>query len=157
MTLILAATTSLVWGQNQKSANAPQNMSLVGTWQVLRHGVDCTSGQQLGPDFHALMTFSRGGTLNAYAVTPGATVATTTPEFGNWSHTANSHVFTFHDVGYNYDESGAFVGRGEITSTDLEIDSSGQTFTYDATIAVYDADGNLLFSFCGHGSGTRFE
>ena len=55
----LVATTSLVCGQDQQSAESARNQRIVGTWQVLRHGVDCVSGNQLGPDFQSLITFNR--------------------------------------------------------------------------------------------------
>jgi hypothetical protein len=128
----------------------------VGTWQVLRHGVDCVTGQQLGPDFPTLITFNKGGTLNAYAIPPnGTTPALTSPEYGNWTHQHGTHAYTLRDVSYGYDENGAFTGRGEITATVTL--ATGDTFTADTTVDVYDADGNLLFSFCGVWAGTRFE
>ena len=77
---VLAATTSLVPAEAQQSSG---KQSLVGTWQVVRHGVDCVTGERLGPDFPALMTFNNGGTLNAYAIPPnGTTPALTSPEYG---------------------------------------------------------------------------
>ena len=156
--LTLAATTSLVLGQaKQDPAESKSKGSIVGTWQVLRHGADCTTGDPLGPDFQALMTFNAGGTYAGYTVTPGSTIANSTPEHGIWAHGQGVGAFSFRIVGYNWDDSGTYVGRGEITSTDLQVAPDGLTFTYDATIDVYNADGTLLFSFCGHGSGTRFQ
>jgi hypothetical protein len=151
----LAATTSLVCGQGQQSAESAGTQTIVGTWQVLRHGVDCDTGDPLGPDFPTLITFNKGGTLNAYAVPPGATPALTTPEYGNWSRVPDTHTFTLRDVSYGYDVNGAFTGRGEITGTVTL--APGDTFTADTTVDVFDADGNLLFSFCGMWTGTRFE
>ena len=153
----LVATTSLVCGQGQQSTESARNQAIVGTWQVLRHGVDCVTGQQLGPDFATLMTFNQGGTLNAYAIPPnGTTPALTSPEYGNWSHEPSTRTCTLRDVSYGYDENGAFTGRGEITAT-ITLAADRNSFTWDATIDVYDADGNLLFSFCGAATGTRFE
>ena len=103
------------------------------------------------------MTFNAGGTYTGYTVTPGGSIANNAPEYGIWAHGQGVGSFTFRIVGYNRDDSGTFVGRGEISSTDLQVAPGGLTFTYDSTIAVYDADGNLLFLFCGHGSGTRFQ
>lgn len=80
----LAATTSLVFGQGQELAQNARG-SIVGTWVVTRHGVDCSTGNRLGPDFPALMTFNQGGTLNAYAIPPnGSTPANSSPEYGTW-------------------------------------------------------------------------
>ena len=151
----LAATTSLVCGQGRQSTASAGNPPIVGTWQVLRHGVDCVTGQRLNDDFPALTTFNRGGTLNGYAVGPGDSPATTSPEYGNWSHEPGTHTYTVREVGYGYDETGAFAGRGEITAT-ITL-ATNDTFTADTTIDIYDADGNLLFSFCGAWAGTRFQ
>jgi hypothetical protein len=155
MAAALAATTSLVCGQGQQSAQSARNQQIVGTWQVLRHGVDCDTGERLNPDFPALTTFNRGGTLNGYAVGPGDSPATTSPEYGNWSHEPGTQTYTVREVGYGYDENGAFAGRGEITAT-ITL-ATANTFTADTTVDVFDADGNLLFSFCGKWTGTRFE
>jgi hypothetical protein len=153
----MTAATSLVCGQGQQSAESARNQPIVGTWQMLRHGVDCVTGERLGPDFQALMTFNRGGTLNAYAIPPnGTTPALTSPEYGNWSRVPGTQTYTVRDVSYGYDENGAFTGRGEITATVILVDGS-DSFTWDATIDVYDADGNFLFSFCGMATATRFE
>jgi hypothetical protein len=151
----LVATTSLVWSQEQKS-ESPGNHSIVGTWQVLRHGVDCVTGERLNPDFPSLITFNRGGTLNGYAVGPGDSPATTSPEYGNWTHQQGTQTYTLRDVGYGYDDTGAFAGRGEVTAT-ITLAADGNSLTADTTIDIYDADGNLLFSFCGAWAGTRFQ
>ncbi len=65
-----------------QSSPAGNGKSLVGTWQVLRHGVDCATGQRLNPDFPTLITFNTGGTLNGYAVAPGETPGLGSPEYG---------------------------------------------------------------------------
>jgi len=151
----LAATTSLVCGQGQQSAESAGTQSIVGTWQVLRHGVDCVTGNRLNPDFPTLITFNRGGTLNAFGLAPGDTPGLVTPECGNWSQVPGTHTYTARDVSYSYDESGNFTGRGEITITATL--ATNDTFTADTVIDVFDADGNLLFSFCGMWTGTRFQ
>ncbi len=137
-----------------QSSPAVDGKSLVGTWQVLRHGVDCVTRERLNPDFPTLMTFNRGGTLNGYAVAPGETPGLGSPEYGNWTH-QGAHTYTLRDVSYGYDETGASTGRAEITATVTL--ATGDTFTADTRIDVYDADGNLLFSFCGMWTGTRFQ
>jgi hypothetical protein len=152
----LAATTSLAYGQAQQSADSSSKPPIVGTWQVLRHGVDCVSGQRLNPDFPSLITFNRGGTLNGYAIGPGDSPATTSPEYGNWTHQQGTQSYIVRDVGYGYDDTGTFAGRGEVTAT-ITLAADGNTFTADTIIDIFDADGNLLFSFCGAWAGTRFE
>jgi hypothetical protein len=150
----LATATSLVPAEAQQSSG---KQSLVGTWQVVRHGVDCVTGERLGPDFPALMTFNQGGTLNAYAIPPnGTTPALTSPEYGVFSREPGRGNFSFRDVGYSYDSDGAFTGSSIITATG-QLAADGNSFTYDATVAFYDAQGNLLFTICGMATATRFQ
>jgi hypothetical protein len=150
----LAAATPLVPAEAQQSLG---NQSLVGAWQVLRHGVDCVTGERLGPDFPALMTFNRGGTLNAYAIPPnGTTPALTSPEYGVFKREPGAGNFSFRDVGYSYDSNGAFTGSSTITAIG-QVAADGNSFTYDATIDFFDVEGNLLFSICGMATGARFE
>jgi hypothetical protein len=148
--LLTAAESS---AQSSPSANGK---CLVGTWQVLRHGVDCVTRERLNPDFPTLMTFNRGGTLNGYSVAPGDSPGLETPEYGYWTHQQGTQTYTLRDVGYNYDDTGTFAGRGEITAT-TTLAADGNSLTADAAVDIYDADGNLLFSFCGMWTGTRFQ
>jgi hypothetical protein len=151
---VLAATTSLIPAETLQSSG---KQSLVGTWQVLRHGVDCVTGERLGPDFPALMTFNKGGTLNAYAIPPnGSTPALTSPEYGVFNRESGAGNFSFRDVSYGYDSNGAFTGSSIITATG-QLAADGNSFTYDGTIDFYDVDGNLLFSICGMATAARFE
>jgi hypothetical protein len=101
------------------------------------------------------MTFHRDGTMTAAANAPGGSPFDT-PEYGSWQREPGSQNYSFRAVSYGYDENGAFTGRGEITAT-ITLAADGNSFTWDSTIDVYDADGNLLFSFCGMWTGTRFE
>ena len=153
--LALIATTSLVCGQQSQSSQPSGNRDIVGTWQVLRHGVNCATGARLNPDFPTLMTFNRGGTLIGYAVAPGESPALGSPEFGNWVK-QGPRTYTVRDVSYGYDENGAFTGRAEITFR-ITLDADADSFTSNQTIDVFDANGNFLFSFCGKATGKRFE
>jgi hypothetical protein len=152
--LTLAATTSLVCGQQSQSANPSGTGGIVGTWQVLRHGADCATGARLNPDFHVLMTFNQGGTLNAFGRSPGGGPFDT-PECGNWVKTGD-RTYRLRDVSYGYDENGAFAGRAELTAM-VRLDSDADSLTANTTIDVFDANGNFLFSFCGKWSGERFQ
>jgi hypothetical protein len=152
--LTLAATTSLVCGQQSQSANPSGNRGIVGTWQVLRHGVNCDTGARLNPDFHVLMSFNQGGTLNAFGVSPGGTPFDT-PECGNWVKTGD-RTYRLREVSYGYDDSGTFTGRAEITAM-VRVDGDADSLTANTRVDVFDANGNPLFSFCGKWSGTRFQ
>jgi hypothetical protein len=58
-------------------------------------------------------------------------------------------------VSYAYTADGDFDGRAEISST-LHL-TSASNFEGSATIQIFDADGNLVFTACARRTGTRFE
>jgi hypothetical protein len=153
ITLALAASTSLLW-----SADQPQNTqdiggpTIEGVWQVARRGVNCNDpNQYLTPPFPAIMTFHRDGTMTADT---GALEGYTN-EYGSWQREPGSHNYSFRDVGYGFDENGALATSGIITAT-LHL-TSANSFTYSARIQTFDANGNLIGTFCGRSTGTRFQ
>jgi hypothetical protein len=150
--LALVASTSLVW-----SADSPlreTSRTIEGVWQERICSANCESGECLESPVPSLRTFYRDGTTTAYANPPG-TGPLDTPEAGVWQREPGSQNYSSHDIAYFYDENGAFAGSGQVTNN-VHL-TSANSFTASATIAVYDADGNLLFTFCGHSEGTRFE
>lgn len=128
--------------------------ALEGVWRVTRHGVDCVSGQQLST-FQAITTFVRGGTVTGYAVSPGSTPASGSPEYGVWKREAGAGNYSFRLLSYDYDPSGAFAGSIEINAQ-LVLPVGSQSFSYTATIVFLDAAGNAQFSVCGAATGVRF-
>jgi hypothetical protein len=148
----LAASTSLVWSAER--APRETTPTIEGVWQVMRCRANCESGECIVPPIPALITFHRDGTLTAYANPPG-TGPLDTPEAGVWQREPGSQNYSFHDISYVYDEDGAFAGSGVVTAMVHLIDAN--SLSYSATIEVFDADGNPLFTFCGHSEGTRFQ
>jgi len=144
----LAASTSLGW-----SADRPMRETtpaIVGVWEVTRHGVDCNDPNQQGPPFPALVTFHGDGTMTAD--TGGAS---TTNEYGSWQREPGSQNYSFRDQWNGFDENGAFVYYGVITASVHLTDANSHS--YSATIELFDPDGNLFFTACGAGTGTRFQ
>jgi len=148
----LVASTSLVWSADTPSRETSRTIE--GVWQVPSCSANCESGECLESPIPALITFYRDGTMTAYRNPPG-TGPLDTPEAGVWQREPGSHNYSYHDIAYFYDENGAFSGSGQVTAN-VHL-TSANSFTSSDTIAVYDADGNLLFTFCGHSEGTRFE
>ncbi len=151
--LALTATTSLVWSQDRQALSSPTAQSLLGTWRVTRTAVNCITGQDI-LSFPAIMTFNQGGTYTGYAVLPGGDPGQGT-EYGVWQRERGRQDYSFRTVSYGYTAEGDFDGRGEITGT-LQL-TTADSFTYTATIQIFDADGNLVFTACGRATGTRFE
>jgi hypothetical protein len=125
-----------------------------GVWAVTRHGVNCQTGQDMGPSFPALITFHQDGTMLAQTYGPFPENAYGPAEMGVWQH-GPGNTFSFRDLSYIYDDNGQFNGSGVVTATGQL--TSANTFTYTATIQVYDPNGNLLFTACGRAAATRFE
>jgi hypothetical protein len=58
-------------------------------------------------------------------------------------------------MNYRYDGNGTFIGSLVITA-DVDLTDAG-SFTYSATIQLFDANGNLMVTLCGRGTAMRFE
>ena len=151
--LALTATTSPVWSQDRQALQSPTAHTLQGTWLVTRHGVDCITGQDI-LSFPAIMTFNQGGTYTGYGVPPGGDPGQGT-EYGVWQRESGSQNYSVRAVGYGYTAEGDFDGRVEITDA-LHL-TTANSFEGSATIQIFDADGNLVFTACATRTGTRFE
>jgi hypothetical protein len=151
--LALGVSTSLVSSQDRQ---APQPRTaiptIVGVWQVARTGVNCDDpNQQLVGPFPAIMTFHRDGTVTGDT---GALEGYTN-EYGSWQREPGSQNYSFREMALSTDENGALATSGVITANVHLTDAN--SFTYSATIEIFDADGNLIGTFCGRSSGTRFQ
>jgi hypothetical protein len=150
--LVLAASTSLVWSGQTGVSN---NSRIEGVWQVSRQGVNCNDpSQHTGPPFPALMTFHHDGTVTGATKSP-VTGPFDTPEYGSWEREPGAQNYSFREVNYRYDANGTFVGQLVITAN-VEL-TDGNSFTYSATIQLFDANGNLIATLCGRGTAARFE
>lgn len=150
-TLAVAASTLLMWGDPGEN----QTPTIEGVWQVSRVGVNCNDpNQALGTPFPAIMAFHRDGIVTGAAKSP-VTGPFDTPEYGSWKREPGSQNYSFREVSYKYDSSGTFLGPLILTAK-LEL-TGANSFTYSATIQIFDANGNLSDSRCGRGNGTRFE
>jgi hypothetical protein len=149
----LAASTSLVWSHDRQALPSPTAQTLQGTWRVTRTAVDCITGQDI-LSFPAIQTFNQGGTYTGYGVPPSSDPGQGT-EYGVWGREAGSQNYSVRTVSYAYTAEGDFDGRAEITEA-LHL-TAANSFEGTATIQIFDADGNLVFTACGRRIGTRFE
>jgi hypothetical protein len=151
--LALTATTSPVWSQDRQPLPSPTAHNLQGTWRITTHGVNCITGQDIS-SFPAIMTFNQGGTYTGYAVPPGGDPGQGT-EYGVWQREPGSQNYSVRTVSYAYTAEGDFEARVEVTDT-LHL-TSANSFEGSATIQIFDADGNLVFTACARKTGERFE
>ena len=150
--LALGVSTSLVSSQDRQSPQLPTaHPTIEGVWQVVRHGVNCNDPNQVLSTFPAIMTFHRDGTMTADT---GALEGSTN-EYGSWQREPGNHNYSFRDTSFSTDENGDLAISFLITAT-LHL-TDANSFTYSATIQIFDADGNLIATFCGRSTGTRFE
>src|SRR4030095_2756713 len=75
--LALGVSTSLVSSQDSQPRQLrTATPTIVGVWQLVRHGVDCQTGEDLPISFPAIVTFHSDGTMT------GDTGGTDTTEHG---------------------------------------------------------------------------
>ena len=149
--LALTATTSPVWSQDREAL--PTAQTLRGTWRITITEVDCITGHDTS-SFPAIRTFNQGGTCTGYVVPPGIDPGQGT-EYGVWQREPGRQNYSVRTVGYGYDAEGVFIGRDEVTDT-LHL-TSANSYESSATVRIFDADGNLVFTACTTSTGTRFE
>jgi hypothetical protein len=118
--------------------------------------VNCDTGDPLTPPFPSLLTFNEGGTMLDYGISPGGSPALRSPGHGVWQRGLGWQDYSFSFTFYLYDASGVFIGSQEVTSA-LELGASGDEFTTHAGVEIFEADGNLIATFCAVTAGTRFE
>jgi hypothetical protein len=142
---------SLAWSDPGKN----QPPTIEGVWQVTRQGVNCNDpSQAVGSPFPALMAFHRDGIVTGAAKSP-VTGPFDTPQYGTWQRKPGGQNYSFRALSYRYDNNGAFTGSIILTAQ-VEL-TDGDSFVYSATIEITNADGDLLVSNCGRGTGKRFE
>jgi len=119
-------------------------------------GVNCQTGDPVGPPFPGLFTFNKGGTMSEYGIGPGSSPALRSPGHGVWEreHGWQNYSFTF--TFYRYDATGVFIGSQKVAAT-LELGASGDEFTTHSVVQVLDVNGNVIATFCARAVGTRFE
>jgi hypothetical protein len=152
---LVSLVTAMALGTSGVASAQAVQPTIEGVWQVTRQGVNCNDpNQQLGPPFPAIMTFHQDGTVTGAAKSP-VTGPFDTPEYGSWQREPGSQNYSFREVNYRYDGNGTFIGSLVLTANvNLTGDDS---FTYSATIQLFDANGNLIATLCGRATGTRFE
>ena len=145
----LTFTFSIAFGQNRGSERTIQ-----GVWQTLVTPRNCQTGQPVAPTFHGLFTFNQGGTLSEFGVV--ANRALRSPGHGLWQHEQGWSDYSLKFTFLRYDASGVFIGTQKVTAT-LELGASGDEFTTNGSVEVFDASGNLVGMGCATAAGTRFE
>ena len=155
--LVVALTVAFSFA----SAQAPDqtmhpDRTIQGVWRTMVTPVNCETGVPLAPPFPGVFTFNKGGTMSEYGISPGLSPALRSPGHGVWEHGQSWQDYSYSFTFYRYNTSGIFIGSQKVTSA-LELGASGDEFTTRSVVEVFDANGNLIATFCARAAGTRFE
>jgi hypothetical protein len=131
--------------------------TIVGVWRTRVRPRNCETGE-VAPvsGLRGLFTFHEGGTASEYGIGPGQTPALRSPGHGLWRREPGWQEYRYAFTYYRYDASGAFVGSQRVTSA-LVLDASGDAFTSNSDVEVFDASDTLIMTVCATAAGTRFE
>jgi hypothetical protein len=133
--------------------------TLVGVWLTRVRPRNCETGELLPVPVlqgHGLFTFHQGGTASEYGIGPGQTPALRSPGHGVWRRAHGWQEYEYAFMFTRHDASGAFVGSSKVTSA-LVLDASGDAWTSNSQVEVFDATGSLILAPCVTVTGTRFE
>ncbi len=126
----------------QQELSAQHRASLEGVWNAQVTSTDCNGHILMA--FRGLNAFHEGGTLTF--------IGNGNPELGNvvlgtWQRTGGMRTFNATFQGFNFNPDGSFAGTLKVASQ-IHLSTDGNSYTSTDTFAVYDPDGNLIFSGC---------
>ncbi len=159
--MLFGFTQISVLGQESKTGNSPEEQSeharpsIKGAWRTAVTQRNCQTGLPLAPAFRGLLTFNEGGTLAEYN-SPGQNPALRSPGHGVWEQGFGRRDYSFVFVINRYDASGVFISSQKVRAA-LRLSASGNSFTTNAAVEIFDANDNLIGTGCATGVGTRIE
>jgi hypothetical protein len=119
---------------------------LPGVWDSTVTTKDCTTGTPL-MTFRAMNQSAPGGSV----------VATSTvapyPSLGTWRR-LEGRSYSAEIRFFRYDATGVFLGPQQTTRT-IELSETGDAYTSEAFIEVFDTSDNLISTFCADEAATR--
>lgn len=155
---VLTLTASIAAGQGLQDiqSSVASEKTIAGVWRTVVTPRNCQTGEPVAPSFPGLFTFDEGGTMSEYGIGPGSSPALRSPGHGVWQREHGWPEYSFAFTFYRYNATGVFIGSQRITAT-LELGASGDEFTTNSAIEVFDANDNLIGSGCATTTGTRFQ
>ena len=131
------------------SLSAQNGASLEGAWDAQVTNTDCNGNILM--TFRVFEAYHQGGTLTTTG--NANSPALSSPGLGTWQRTGmRTFNATFQFFTFNPD--GSFAGTVKL-ERQIHLSADGNSYTGTSTFAVYDPDGNLVFSGCGTDVGTR--
>jgi hypothetical protein len=155
MTVLVVSSQNIQAKQPSTSANARER-TIAGAWRTVVTPINCQTGVQVAPPFRGLFTFNEGGTMSEYGIGPGSSPALRSPGHGVWQREQGWQDYSLAFTFYRYDAGGLFIGSQKVTAN-LELGASGDEFTTNSVVEVFDSNDNKIGTFCATAAGTRFE
>jgi hypothetical protein len=166
ITFVLAAAAATLLSATWRADATTQGeeKKLEGTWRVDVTPRNCISGDEIpGAAFKALITFAKGGTVNATttnALSLPPTGAKLSNDYGVWQR-ASDHSFTTVSEFFVFNSSGVWLGIHRLNRT-IQIDDDPNTFSQTATGVFLAPDGvsplpGFPLMVCSTGVGHRLE
>ena len=130
------------------AGNPLQQSRLEGVWGAQVTATDCNGNILLV--FRVFTAYHEGGTSTS---TTNTSPALQNPDLGTWQRTG-MRTFNAPLQQFNFNPDGSFAGTSRI-ERQIHLSADGNSYTDTETFAVYDPDGNLVFSGCGTAVATR--
>jgi hypothetical protein len=127
------------------------NSRLMGTWDVQLTIRNCATGAVIR-ELKELATFDSAGTT--VSATSGVAPAAKTSGHGTWRH-LSGQTYSYRFKFFTFD-NGLLTGW-TIVHQEARVDVTGNEYTSEGGVEVYNALGTLTFSGCSTTVSTRFE
>ncbi|MGI8955465.1 MAG: hypothetical protein ACR2II_00930 [Chthoniobacterales bacterium] len=126
-----------------------QSASLEGAWDSQVTNTDCNGN--IFAEFRSFEIFHQGGTFTGTGNLSSPALGG--PALGTWQ-LRGMRTFNASFQFFTFNPDGSFAGTLKVTSQ-IHLSADGNSFTSTDTFAIYDPDGNLVFSSCGTEVATR--
>ncbi|MDQ3711401.1 MAG: hypothetical protein M3388_04200 [Acidobacteriota bacterium] len=159
LVMLFGVTQIFVSGQESETGASSEEQAersrqgIVGAWRTAITQRNCQTGLPVGGVGRGLITFHEGGTLSEFNLGPGQNRS---PGHGVWEQRHGGHNFSGVFVINRYDATGTFIGTQKVRAA-WELSASGNGYTTNAAVEIFDANDNLIGTGCATGVGTRIE
>ncbi len=159
LVMLFGVTQIFVSGQESEQGNLQEEQAersrqgIVGAWRTAVQLRNCQTGLPVGDVGRGLFTFHEGGTLSEFNFGPSQNRS---PAHGVWEQQFGRRNFSGVFVINRYDAIGTFIGIQKVRAT-WRLSASGDSYTSNATVEIFDANDNLIGTGCATSVGTRIE